>query len=149
MDWVSGAWGLSLPDPEKAKWELAGEVRRKVSNRFGKGDLLVDMLFGNDDVELWFEHKIRAGLGRYGGKGEYDQLETPEKWLGWKSNARRAFAAETLEVAVAGPGVREVPFEVGSEGERQWAMAKTTDGGKRGQSTRAAAHRDRHLAGGR
>ena len=52
--------------------------------------------------------------------------------MGWKSNARRAFAPETLEVAVAGPGVREVPFEVGSEGERQWAMATTTDGEKRG-----------------
>ncbi len=58
-------------------------------------------------------------------------LETPEKWQGWASNPRQAFAAETVEVSIAGPGVPgDIALATGKVGNRQWALATTQDGGK-------------------
>ncbi|MCR9160824.1 MAG: hypothetical protein ACE37F_03680 [Nannocystaceae bacterium] len=75
LEWVETSSGLELGDP--SDWDVEGEARRAVGNEFGRGDLFVDMLFSNKakQSEIWFEHKIGAGLGRYGKNREYDQID--------------------------------------------------------------------------
>jgi len=65
LDWLTP---LVADDLHKRNWTVSAQVWRPTC----KGDAYLDMVLSNPDLELWFEHKVGAQLGKY---GEMDQIE--------------------------------------------------------------------------
>jgi len=65
LDWLTP---LVKDDLHKRNWTVSAQVPRPSC----MGGAVLDMVLSSSDLELWFEHKVGAQLGKY---GEKDQIE--------------------------------------------------------------------------
>jgi len=65
LDWLAPR---VKDDLHRRHWTINAQVQRPSC----KGTAILDMVFSSPDLELWFEHKIGAAIGKY---GNMDQIE--------------------------------------------------------------------------